>query len=78
MNSGTYDELHRTLLHQSTQRETKLATTMQDPVRNPPVLQPRVWDKKVIYAHYFYDGSQSKMFREKFFGWWKEHYAYPG
>lgn len=73
-----YQRIHHHLLHQSTRRETKLLKMTQDPVRNPIVLQPKVWNCKVMYPHYLFDSGRSASLREEFMKWWKEHYAYPG
>jgi secreted Zn-dependent insulinase-like peptidase len=45
LNKDVYHQLHQTLLHQLTRREKKLNTMMQNPVENPFVLQPKIWNK---------------------------------
>lgn len=78
MDETTYRCLHRTLLNQPTRRETQLNRMMHDPIIHPTVLQPKVWDRKVMYPRYLFDSSRSLEMKQKFFEWWKEHYAYAG
>ncbi len=41
-NQQVYAQLHQNLLHQPTRREKQLQIMMQDPVRAPAVLQPKI------------------------------------
>ena len=51
---------------------------MQDPVESPSALQPKVWNKKVMYPKYLFDSDKSTTLGREFFKWWKEYYAFLG
>ena len=78
MEKQTYERLHRTLLHQPTRRETQLNTMMNDPVGNPLVLQPKLWDRKVMYPRYLFSGGRLLDLRHEFHRWWNDYYAFIG
>lgn len=78
MDQTTYHCLHRTLLNQPTRRETQLNRMMHDPIIHPSVLQPKVWDRKVMYPRYLFDSSRSSLMKYTFFEWWKQNYAEVG
>ncbi len=78
MNEQAYFRVHQILLHQPTRREKQLKQMMKDPIESPLVLQPRVWNKKLMYPRYLFDRGLSTHLRREFLKWWKEHYAYPG
>ena len=63
------------MLHQPTRREKQLQTMTQDPVRTPLVLQPRIWNRQLIYPRYLFDFSITINFRQEFNEWWKTYYA---
>ena len=69
-----YQQLHQKSLHQSTRREKQLNEMMQDPVQSPLVLQPKIWNKKVMYPHYIFESGQSIGFSKEFYKWWKTYY----
>ena len=73
-----YSRLHPTLLHQPTRREKQLQTMTQDPVRTPLVLQPRIWNRQLMYPRYLFDSSVTINFRQEFNEWWKTNYAFVG
>ena len=73
-----YHRVHQLLLHQPTRRETQLNKMTNDPVGSPLVLQPQIWNAKVMYPRYLFDSDLSTHLRNEFIQWWKEHYAYPG
>ena len=78
LNQKVYHHLHATLLYQPTRREKQLTKMVQDPIRNPVVLQPKIWNTQVLYPRYTFDSSLSKHFPEQFRVWWKTYYAFQG
>jgi len=49
---------------------------MHDPIESPLVLQPKMWDHKLMYPRYMFDsGGQSIVFPKEFYKWWKTYYA---
>ena len=48
----------------------------QDPVRTPLVLQPKIWNRQLMYPRYLFDSSITITFRQEFNKWWKKNYAY--
>ena len=70
-----YQRLHQTLLHQHTRREKQLIIMMQDPILSPTVLQPKIWNHKLMYPHYRFDSEQSSDFPREFYKWWKTYCA---
>jgi hypothetical protein len=78
LNQQVYSHLHQNLLHQPTRREKQLQTTMQDPVRAPAVLQPKLWNSQVMFPRYLFDSALIINFQEEFTKWWRKYYAFPG
>ena len=78
MNEQIYHNMHHILLHQPTRREKQLNKMIKDPVQSPSVLQPQVWNSKVMYPSYLFDRGLSTNLQQEFIQWWKEYYAYPG
>ncbi len=78
LNEQVYRQLHQTLLHQPTRREKKPNTMMQHPVENPFVLQPKIWNKELMYPRYLFDTSLTTNLLKQFYKWWKTYYAFPG
>jgi hypothetical protein len=78
LNEDIYHQLHKTLLHQPTRREKQLKTMMQNPVENPLVLQPKIWNKELMYPRYLFDSSLTYNLPHQFYKWWKTYYAFPG
>jgi len=76
INPRVYNELHESLLHQSTRREKQLSKMIQDPIRYPTVLQPKIWNSQILYPRYKFDSSLSKHFQSKFQIWWKTYYGF--
>ncbi|CAF4168711.1 unnamed protein product, partial [Rotaria sordida] len=72
-----YEELHKKLLEQLTRREKTLKTMMQDSIKNPQVLQTKIWDRKVMYPRYQFDSGLTLNFRRSFHSWWLKHYVFP-
>ncbi len=66
--------MHQKLLHQPTRREKQLNEMMQNPVQAPTVLQPKIWDKKLMYPHYIFNSKQSNDFSKEFYKWWQTYY----
>ncbi len=50
---------------------------MQDPIVSSLVLQPKIWNQKIIYPHYLFDSGQSSDFPKQFYKWWKTYYVNP-
>ncbi len=78
LNEDSYHHLHQNLLHQPTQREKKLNTMMRNPVEIPLVLQPKIWNKELMYPNYLFDSSLTINLLHEFYKWWKTYYAFPG
>ncbi|CAF1598445.1 unnamed protein product [Rotaria magnacalcarata] len=78
LNQHVYHHLHDTLLHQSTRREKNLTTVMQNPVEKPSVLQPKIWNKELMYIPYLFDTSMNRDLPNQFYKWWNTYYAFPG
>jgi len=76
LDPSMYQQLHQSLLHQPSRREKYLAKMTQDPIRNPLVLQPKIWDRSILYPRYTFDSSISQYFSGQFQIWWKTHYAF--
>ncbi|CAF3969206.1 unnamed protein product [Rotaria sordida] len=72
-----YEELHKKLLEQLTRREKTLKTMMQDSIKNPQVLQTKIWDRNVMYPRYQFDSGLTLNFRRSFHSWWLKHYVFP-
>jgi hypothetical protein len=64
-----YRQLHNKLLYQPTRHEKNLQKTMEDPVQFPEVLQPKIWDRKVMYPSYIFDSRLTIHFPKEFHTW---------
>ncbi len=74
-----YQCLHQNLLHQPTAREKQIKKhSIQDPVKNPVVLQKKPWNKTLMYPKYTFESGPITKFSHEFFQWWQKHYQYPG
>ncbi|CAF4257925.1 unnamed protein product [Adineta steineri] len=51
---------------------------MEDAVKTPLVLQPKIWNKEIMYPRYLFDTSLTVSFRQEFTNWWKTYYAFSG
>jgi hypothetical protein len=51
---------------------------MQDPIRTPSVLQPKIWNKELMYPCYLFDIGLTLRLPIEFYKWWKTYYAFPG
>lgn len=78
LNEKVYRSLHQQLLNQPTRREKQLHIMMQDPVTTPVVLQPKIWNKELVYPRYLFDTGLTVNLPKEFYKWWKTYYAYPG
>jgi hypothetical protein len=78
LNEQVYQRLHQTMLNQPTRREKKLDLMIQDPVRAPLVLQPKIWNKQLMYPRYLFDNNLTVQFPNEFYKWWKTNYAFTG
>jgi hypothetical protein len=77
LNKQVYQRLHETSPYQPTRREKQLKKMMHDPIVSPTVLQPKIWNHKIMYPRYTFDGGQSSDFPKEFYTWWKTYYASP-
>ena len=78
LHEQVYQRLHQQLIHQMTLRQNKLEGSMKDPVRYPPILQKKTWDRTLMYASYTFETGPMVSFPKEFHHWWKKHYQYPG
>ncbi|CAF4370435.1 unnamed protein product, partial [Adineta steineri] len=78
INEQVYSHLHHNLLYQQTLSEKKFQAMMEDPVKTPLVLQPKIWNKAIMYPRYLFDTSLAINFRQEFTNWWKTYYAFSG
>lgn len=74
----SYDCLHQKLLYQSTRREKQLQMMMEDPVRRPFVLQPKIWNQQEMYPRYLFDSGLTVPMSRLFYRWWKKYYGFAG
>ena len=73
-----YQRLHSRLLIQPTRREKILQQMMRDPVKFPEVLQPKIWNQKILCPRYLFDSGLTITFRKEFKQWWKKYYGCEG
>ena len=78
MNERVYSHLYQTVLRQPTRREKQLQPMLQDPVRAPRVLQPKIWYRQLMFPRYLFDSALTTTFQKEFNKWWKEYYAITG
>ena len=72
-----YQRLHNQLLYQPTRREKQLTKMMQDPVKSPVVLQPKIWNANIMYPRYLFDSGLTTGLPKEFYHWWKKYYVFP-
>ena len=77
-NPEVYQRLHSRLLIQPTRREKILQQMMRDPVKFPEVLQPKIWNQKILCPRYLFDSGLTVTFRKEFKQWWKKYYGCEG
>ena len=75
LDEAVYRQLHQRLAQQPTRREKRLQNMLQDPIRSPPILQTKVWDKTIMFPRYQFDSSTSKKLKSNFYKWWQSNYA---
>ncbi len=51
---------------------------MQNPIKTPFVLQPKIWNSQLMYPHYQFDTASTVDFPNQFYKWWKTYYAFTG
>ena len=78
LNKQIYHELHQTSLYQPTRREKQFQKMMQDPVKTPLALEPKIWNKELLYPRYLFDTGLTIDLPKEFYKWWKTYYAFPG
>ena len=78
LNEHVYHHLHQTSLHQPTRREKQLRNMMEDPVKTPLVLQPKIWNKDLMYPRYLFDTGLTIKLPKEFYKWWNTYYAFHG
>ena len=57
LNEEVYHRLRTQSLYQLTRREKQLHSMIQDSVRNPVVLQPKIWNSDVMYPRCVFDSG---------------------
>ncbi|CAF1466071.1 unnamed protein product [Didymodactylos carnosus] len=77
LNADTYQRLHQKLINQIALNEKQLNDKAKNPVKYPPVLEKKTWDRTVINLRYIYESGPIASFSHKFYSWWKKHYRYP-
>ena len=77
LNEEVYHRLHEQSLYEPTRCEKQLDSIIQDPVRNPMVLQPKIWNSDVMYPQYLFDTGLTAHLPKQIYTWWKT-YAFPG
>ena len=78
LNEEVYHRLHTQSLYQLTRREKQLHSMIQDPVRNPVVLQPKIWNSDVMYPRCVFDSGLTIHLQKQIYTWWKTYYGFPG
>ena len=78
LNPTVYQQLHQQLIHRMTEKEKKLNESMPDPVKYPKILQPKVWNRTVMYPKYQFEKGPLTHFPKEFQKWWQKYYQYPG
>ncbi|CAF0856088.1 unnamed protein product [Adineta steineri] len=78
LNERDYQQLHHKLLHHTTRKQAeKRNISIEDLVKKPPVLQPKIYDNKLWYPHYTFESGHRLQFSSQFQSWWKKYYQYP-
>lgn len=77
-NEQVHAQLHQNLLYQPTRREKRLQIMMQDFVRAPAVLQPKIWNRQLMFPRYLFDLELKTTFQKRFKKWWKTYFAFSG
>jgi hypothetical protein len=72
-----YEDLHQRLLKKPTRKQKKLTEQLKDPVKYPPILEKKPWDRSVMYLRYPFESGPMVNFSRQFHSWWKQHYQYP-
>jgi hypothetical protein len=78
MNEHAYYPIHQRLLHQHTRREKELKKMTENPIEKPFVLQPKIWNNKLMFPKYLFDSGLSASLQKQFITWWTEYYAFSG
>ena len=74
-NQDRYHLLHDRLLNQPTRREKVLLVPLQNAITAPQVLQPKIWDKTVMFPRYLHALHISQDITKHLHNWWREHYG---
>ena len=77
-NEEVYHRLHEQSLCEPIRREKQLGSMIQDPVRNPMVLKPKIWNSDVMYPRYLFDTGLTAHLPKQVYTWWKTYYVFPG
>ena len=78
LDEEVYHRLHTQSLHQLTRREKQLGSIIQDPVRNPVVLQQKIWNSDMLRPRYLFGSGLTIHLQKQIYTWWKTYYAFPG
>ena len=71
LNEEVYHRLHNQSLYRLTRREKQLGSIIQDPVRNPMILQPKIWNSDEMYPRYLFDTGLTAHLPKQIYTWWK-------
>lgn len=75
MDQRHYQEVHKKLLHQPTRRENQLQLHMKNPIKEPIILQPNPWNRKVMFPKINFDSGLTIGFPKIFHTWWEMHFT---
>jgi hypothetical protein len=77
LNEHAYQRLHQKLINQIIFKKKQYNDKMKDPVRYPPILEKKPWDRTVMNLRYIYESGPIASFPDEFYSWWKKHFIYP-
>ena len=69
LDAEVYQRLHSKSLLQPTRREKILKKMMRDPIKAPQILQPKIWNHKILCARYLFDSALTTSFPRAFKLW---------
>ena len=72
LNEEVYYRLHKQSLYGPTRGEKQLGSIIQDSVRNPMVLKPKIWNSDEMYPRYPFDTELTAHLPKQIYTWWKK------
>ena len=78
LNQEVYHRLYKQSLYQLTRRKKQLGSMIQVPVRNPMVLQPKIWNSDMMYPRYLFDTGLTAHLPKQIYTWQKTYYGFSG